>query len=186
MSQVLVMDYTYLFCKIILNLGRIFGVTFGGLKLKKTFVKTKRFRKFTFKTNSFLKVLSYFSIFLSIIFMIALAIHFYSSENLSRMTTINQLLLISSDLIFITYTVSFCCIAQRYGKKIFTFILNYRINFKQFLILIGILIWAILSFCSIIASDLVYLFYEQEFEKNLTNFLEIEKISTDVSEMEKN
>lgn len=181
------MTYTQLYCKILLSLGRLFGVTFGGLRIaKRDKRKIRIHQRINFNVDIRLKVLSYLvlaSIGLLLIVNTVICLFF---DNVEFEAPIQQLLYFTVASIAFVDTMIFLW-TQKSGIIIFEFIETYCLSIKQFLVLLFVIFWAIFSFALMTASDILFCFSELEVVKNSnfeTNSLNLTKSSSDNSIIE--
>lgn len=154
--------YSRLFFRIIILISRPLAITYGGIVLlnkscnnEKVFISVQRNHNtnsnsgsLRLRINPFLKKLGYLSI-LAVLTSISLSSYLsYQSYGpfLSKLPTINKSLFYTSNLLTILKAIAFVTAAQFKGKAALEFFADFKINKKQFLILILVLMMAIVEY----------------------------------------
>lgn len=170
------MNYTQSYCKVLLYLGRLFGVTFGGLRIvKRDKRKISLQERINFKNDVRLKVLSYLILALIGLLLTVNTTICLFFDDVEFEAPIQQLLYFTVASIAYVDTLVTLWIAQKSGFAIFEFIAFYFFNIKQFIILLTVIFWSIFSFALMTASDVV--FCSLEYALNKSDYSEIDSLN---------
>lgn len=128
-------NYCFLLTKIILFVGRFFGLTFGGVQIK---IVESHVRK-PFFTVSLNKKWKFFGKLILIIYFVFFLFQLYL--NVARLKsdsfdTIVDIIYIVGRTIYVTHCFALYVITYKYGFDIFEFLSHQSITFKQFRICI--------------------------------------------------